>query len=306
VTAPYEVQTKVQDLPADLRATRSLAVTIEGRFLDLRDQFVEEIGFSWPAGFRQGSALWDIDPELARQQLRSQTKVYWEISPIQHFFLQSPFLQSSGGVSAQIDFLDDIQTTLLINMAQQANESIVSQAPIITTFNTQEVEVQFETVTTYIAGFTALVAEDAAAYQPTTSTRENSVSMSVQPFVSADRKYVQLNIAPDFTFSSDEPVQVPVMNLGDGQVSFLEISLPIETEFSLETTVSVPDEGTLLIGGLALISEDDPVSGLPIISKIPIIRRLFIRDTHARAKETRYFLVKPTILIQEEEEAKHK
>ena len=81
VTAPYEVQEEVQDLLADLRATKSLAVTIEGRFLDLRDQFVEEIGFSWPAGFRRESPLWDIDPELARQQLRSQNDIYWEISP---------------------------------------------------------------------------------------------------------------------------------------------------------------------------------------------------------------------------------
>ena len=313
VTAPYEVHRQIRDLLDDLRSMRSLQVLVEGRFIALRDQFVEEIGISWPTGFvrevedplNPGIPLWETDRPAARDSLRSQSWWYGEIDPITHIFLQPPLLQTSGGFAARVDFMDDITATMLVTAAQQANTSTITQAPVVLTFDTQEVTVSFDVSTTYISGFTSIVAEGAVGYQPETSEREDSVEFTVQPFVSADRRYVQLNVSPSFTFSREETQRIPIAGVG-GLIDFIDISLPIEEEFDIESTVSVPDEGTILLGGLSLISQADPVSGIPIISKIPIIRRLFIRDHHEREQFNRYFLVKPTIIIQEEEEAKIK
>ena len=61
-----------------------------------------------------------------------------------------------------------------------------------------------------------------------------------------------------------------------------------------------------MIGGLGRSSEKKTSSGTPILSKIPIIKRLFSSNTIERdidLKGNLIILIKPTILIREEEEA---
>ncbi|TVL98628.1 MAG: hypothetical protein CV080_09220, partial [Candidatus Kuenenia stuttgartiensis] len=43
-------------------------------------------------------------------------------------------------------------------------------------------------------------------------------------------------------------------------------------------------------------------SGVPVLSKIPIIKRLFTRDQKTRNKSNLIILLKPTIIIKEEQE----
>jgi len=64
----------------------------------------------------------------------------------------------------------------------------------------------------------------------------------------------------------------------------------------------VPDRGTLLLGGHKLASEQDKEAGVPILSKIPIIGRLFTNRSSVRDQKILLILVKPTILLQEEAE----
>ena len=66
--------------------------------------------------------------------------------------------------------------------------------------------------------------------------------------------------------------------------------------------VSVPDGGTLLLGGLKETGEIELEQGVPLLSKIPIINRLVTNRTMARDESTLLILVKPTIIIQREEE----
>jgi type II secretory pathway component GspD/PulD (secretin) len=68
--------------------------------------------------------------------------------------------------------------------------------------------------------------------------------------------------------------------------------------------VSVPDKGTLLLGGQRLVGEIEKESGVPVLSKIPIINRLFTNRSKVRDEKTLLILIKPTIIIQGEEEEK--
>ena len=61
-----------------------------------------------------------------------------------------------------------------------------------------------------------------------------------------------------------------------------------------------------MIGGLGKSSEKKASSGTPILSKIPIIKRLFSSNKIDREIDLRgnlIILIKPTILVREEEEA---
>ena len=70
----------------------------------------------------------------------------------------------------------------------------------------------------------------------------------------------------------------------------------------VRTTVNVPDGGTLFIGGLSYSFDNLVESGVPVLSKIPLLGKLFSRRGFANEKSNVVILVKPTIIIQEEQE----
>jgi type II secretory pathway component GspD/PulD (secretin) len=62
----------------------------------------------------------------------------------------------------------------------------------------------------------------------------------------------------------------------------------------------------VLLGGQRLINETEVETGVPVLSKIPILNRFFSNRIEAREEQTLLILIKPTILIQtEQEEAAH-
>ncbi|MDB4365764.1 type II and III secretion system protein, partial [Pirellulales bacterium] len=70
------------------------------------------------------------------------------------------------------------------------------------------------------------------------------------------------------------------------------------------TTVSVPDGGTVLMGGIKRMQEGRNEYGVPVLSKIPYINRLFKNVGVARRTQSLMLMVTPRIIIQEEEEDK--
>ena len=71
----------------------------------------------------------------------------------------------------------------------------------------------------------------------------------------------------------------------------------------METRISVPDGGTLLLGGQKITTEVEKEGGVPVLSKIPVLGRLFSNRSEVRDSKVLLILVKPTIILQEEAEA---
>ena len=102
-------------------------------------------------------------------------------------------------------------------------------------------------------------------------------------------------------FEKSHLVEGPVG--AQGQVAQYTVTVP-ETETSqIMTRVSVPDNGTLLLGGQKITAEIDKEAGIPILSKIPLLGRLFSNRSKIRDNKILLILVKPTIILQEEKEA---
>ena len=70
----------------------------------------------------------------------------------------------------------------------------------------------------------------------------------------------------------------------------------------MQTTVSIPDQGTLLLGGQRLITEQEVETGVPVLSKIPFLNRFFTNRLQIKEEQTLLILVKPTVIIQSEQE----
>lgn len=82
------------------------------------------------------------------------------------------------------------------------------------------------------------------------------------------------------------------------------VQLPSFGFTTVNTTVSAPDGGTALLGGIKRASEGRVERGVPILGKVPGVNRLFKNNAIGRQVGGFTMTVTPRIIIQEEEEQK--
>ena len=82
------------------------------------------------------------------------------------------------------------------------------------------------------------------------------------------------------------------------------VQLPTFSFVTVTTTVSVPDGGTVLLGGVKRLSEGRTERGVPMLNKLPYVNRLFKNVGIGRDTSSLMMMVTPRIIIQEEEEEK--
>jgi general secretion pathway protein D len=149
--------------------------------------------------------------------------------------------------------------------------------------------------------------------------------MSIQAVVSSDRRYVRLTVVPfftevgnvqEFTFEGTSSTTNSSSTVDDDEDGNNEmednnnvttrtgvtVQLPAFQFVAVVTTVSVPDGGTVLLGGIKRLSEGRNEVGLPLLSKLPYINRLFRNVGIGRETDSLMMMVTPRIIIQEEEE----
>jgi len=132
-----------------------------------------------------------------------------------------------------------------------------------------------------------------------TDTDEVTVGVvfDVRPTVSADRRYVQMDMAPTLLTHEMGVFDLRVYGAEAGVVM-----LPTLTTTEVRDTVSVPDGGTIIVGGLLYTEEEKGETGVPILSKLPLIGWLFGRRAETYTMDNMIILVTPHIILQPEEE----
>jgi general secretion pathway protein D len=220
-------------------------------------------------------------------------------------------------------FLDSFQVNFLLNATQASSTSTTLTAPRVTLFNGQRAYVLVATQRAYVSNLDAVVGNNSSNFEPEVDIVESGVLLDVQATVSADRKYVTMTLRPQlaqllnlFTFAFQSGTTAPATGGGGGggapivigggnqQVGTGLIQQPELQLTEVRTTVSVPDGGTLLLGGQTLAGEVEKEAGVPILSKVPFLKRLFTNRSMAKDEAVLLILVKPTIIIQREQEQK--
>jgi general secretion pathway protein D len=238
--------------------------------------------------------------------------------------------------------LSDIEAYFLIQAAQGNTRSNVMQAPKVTLFNGQNAFINDSVSRPFVTSVIPVVGDFAAAQQPVITVLNEGTSVNVQAVVSNDRRFVRLTLIPRFsqigkvqefqfegsrstsTKSADEKsgldggvgqqgqnplgaslgLNAKTSNEQTVRSSGTTIQQPELIQTSITTTVSVPDGGTVLLGGIKRLREGRNEFGVPILSKIPYINRLFKNVGMGRTTDSLMLMVTPRIIIQEEEEDK--
>ena len=310
-----DVHKEVEGLLAALRSSADLQVAIEARFIAVSDNFLEAFGHN----------ITDFDATASKQSKRN-------IGP-------TPGIDpSTGGVSSGIfsaagDIFSDTGATTegaitgatglsltyqifdkfflqgFLRAVQESDEAETVTAPKITLSNTQRGTIKVVTTTSYVESYTIV----SQTPQPVMAEIDDGTTFSVRPVVSADRKYVYLEVHPvitSVTFNDEAFTTGGTASSAAGSTSAAnvnQIQIPTTVKQELSATVCVPDKGILMIGGLGKSEETKTSKGVPILSKIPIVKRLFSSNVINRDITTAgnlIILIRPTILIREEEEVR--
>ena len=117
--------------------------------------------------------------------------------------------------------------------------------------------------------------------------------LDVRPTISHDRRYITMEVRPKVveldtvTFPPDGFRDVTT-TLGGNTVAVV-IEVPNLIERSIETTVRVPDQGAIVIGGLKESRIVDQRMEVPFLNKIPLVNFFF--SEKGKSEETQNLLI---------------
>ena len=201
-------------------------------------------------------------------------------------------------------FLDDTNVNLVLRAVTKYQTSNIVNAPSLTLRSGQRGNVKGLTTRTYVRDFEPEIAQAAVIAQPELDNVKDGVVLDVRAVASADRRFITLELRPTVIelvqdeFGND--IKQETVSLGTQNSSDVTIELPELRIQRLRTTATVPDGGTLLLGGLKQSVEQTMTSGVPFLSDIPILGSLFSRTGEYTSKRKLIILLKATIVAPEE------
>jgi type II secretory pathway component GspD/PulD (secretin) len=210
-----------------------------------------------------------------------------------------------------ISYLDDIQVDLIVKATQADQRNVVLTAPRITLFNGQRSWVSVAKAVSFISGLTPVTGDSSGAFQPQVGVVYEGFVLDVEAVISADRRYVTMTV--QFGLNENVKFRDVLFSgaagagdlVGRGSSTFeATFQLPELEGTEVATTVSVPDKGTILLGGQRKLREFEVETGVPILSKIPIVNRFFTNRVTNKVELTTLLLIRPEVIIQQEDEDK--
>jgi general secretion pathway protein D len=314
----------LQGLLEQLRESQSIQITIEARFLTVQRNFLEDIGVDVDFIFNNDA---DADDKWGPIPVNNNSAVF-TANPITGIpgsignvapttiDPEDPLSVGVGALGLSGTYLDNFAVTFLVRATQAMQNSTVVTAPRVTLSNGQRGYVVVSTQTAYVSDLEPVVGTRSVGFDPTIGIIESGILLDVQGTVSADRKYVTLTLRPTLSrLANLQPftVQSAAQTTGgdddntepiDTGIATATLQQPIVERTLVRTTVTVPDGGTLLLGGQTLAGEIEREAGVPVLSKIPFLKRLFTNRSTAKDEQVLLILVKPTIIIAKEQERK--
>ncbi|MFQ5654215.1 MAG: hypothetical protein ACE5GW_05750 [Planctomycetota bacterium] len=304
---------KIGQLLEALRKSTGIMVTVESRFIDLQDNFLQTIGvdFGNPFNSNLPNPIDDIDGSGtqissgyefvdAQQQTDVRAAVYNAFSlPLGSSV--APFqLSSQGGFALQYNVLDTYILEAILEANAKTQKFKKLDGTRVTAFNTQISHSLVIDQAAYIRDAEVNQTGVIPVINPVIGILNSGSILQVRPTVSHDRKYVILEIQP--TQAVQLPSRFKRLILG---LTSLDVEFPVLSVTNIRTTVTIPDGGTVLVGGLKRTITQKARSGIPAVSRLPFLNVLFGRKGDARMQSNLFVLITAKITVIRDEERKN-
>jgi type II secretory pathway component GspD/PulD (secretin) len=225
------------------------------------------------------------------------------ISTSQNLQQRGLFLDGSFNPTS---FLGVDQVNALFSAFEQETDAQILEHPSITCFNGQRAHTAFINQYAYIADYDIVN----YTFDPKIEVLSYGNILDVRPVVSSDRKYITMEIRPTSVLPVDfiiENIVAPRIGAaGNVLIVYGFFNYPIELPNvevrELRSTVMMPDKGTLMVGGFANNIRQRTHTGIPFLSHIPFLGRLFSQNGVYDQNRKIFFLLNAEILDLGEKE----
>lgn len=335
VRADAETHASVNKLLNDLRRHIGIQIDVESRFLKVEDSFLEDVGVDLRGlgnqaaqglpgrGLEKNGARSNagFDDFGQRQQQNPATPgtigtgtepgVFFDdgqdgdyMARLEHLYDSTlggtnGGLDNSGGLSLQYAFLDDVEVEVVLRAVAKQERSEQIDAPRLLIFNNTRASMSFLRNISYIKDFEVEIAQAAAVANPVIGVVHDGVALDVRPVVDADLKFITMELRPTL-MSLQLPIPTFTTTLGVGQP--ISIQLPSVTLQRVRTTVTMPDGGTMMLGGMKLVERQNLESGVPVLKDLPGLSFLFSRKGSSTLNRKILILIHAKIILMEEQE----
>ena len=159
--------------------------------------------------------------------------------------------------------------------------------------NTQRANVTMVQQISYVKDFEVEVAQASYIADPQVDVLQDGIVLDVKPTISYDRKYITLELRPTVA-ELQQPIPTFQTSLA-GATLAVTMQLPELRVRTVNTTVKVPDGGSVLIGGLKEILNHERKAEVPWLANLPIVSLFFKTQGQADENQTLMILVKAWI-----------
>lgn len=312
-----EVQRQIVQLLDDLRESTGILVDIETQFMRVEDNFLEDIGVDFrglglpglgPNGFEFndfGDGSSEFGDVIGRT---SDIGAFFDdgsdgnyrarIEDLYDSQLGSDTFQASGGLSFQWAFLNDLQLQLILRAVSKSERIQTVTTPRLTVNNGSRANLSVLNQIAYVQDFDVQIAQAASIADPIIKVIQDGVILDVRPVVSADRRFITLELRPTIA-QLQRPIFEQPTTLGTQ--NSVTIQLPEVEIQRVRTSIPIPDGSTVLLGGLKESTKQDLRTGVPILNKIPLLSFFFERKGNFIANRKLLILLTANIEIPYED-----
>ena len=205
-------------------------------------------------------------------------------------------------------FLNEKQVARFLEASQGDGRTTVFQARKLTTLDGQTAYVDCTRKQPFVTGCEVVQRDGQPMIVPKMEDVVTGFRISACPKVSADRRFVQVNLDMNQTDLASPavpqfPVTIQIKGDQDKPIPFTQyLQQPKVNALRIQKTVTIPDGGTVLLGGLKRETEVRHEDDTPVLSRVPYVNRLFKNVGYGRETQMVYVLVTPRIVVPEEEE----
>ena len=334
VTHTSVVHKQIENLLKQVRAESDIVVTVEARFLTVQQHFLEDIGVNFsglaapslPTAFGLQppdgpgftglvSGFYATTYQDNRNQLRARIENDLSTADPYAKFISEGEPAPTGGAILAYTMLDETSFRMLLRAIQKNERANIVNAPLLTVANGQRAHIQMSDQFTYIKDYDIVLVNAQFSWtmpDPIPGVTAQGTILDVRPTVSADLKYISMELRPSSSSFVDQLPNVRTlrMSLLTQPPSILYIIPTCDFELPelflqrARGNAIIPDGGTILMSCYATGRSIDMTSEVPILAKIPFLGFLFRQKAIGYAKHVLLILIRGKISILNEEEKK--
>jgi len=333
VTQTALVHQQVEELLRQLRNQRGTQIHVKVKFLSVSNALLEEIGVSWNRydttlgapvgvpGIAPGASalpLQGIGAYNANGSLATGAALNNSLSTLLYPG-NRPFGRPTGpgdALTVQTQWFhlaDGLFASAVLQAVEKESRSNIVWEPDVTLFNGQQAHLVHINQQSYIADYNVVQGQ----YDPIISILSYGTVLDVQAVASADKKYITMTLRPtNAQVARWRRFGSPVASFGDGTNNVENdpngvaiaggnpLLIPELIYSSVRTSVTIPDGGSLLIGGMTNGRSARSHQGVPFLSHIPFLGRLFSSNGREEQEQRLMVMVSGDIVLFEEIESR--